>query len=58
MSCLSDKEEMDSSQDRALGRHSESEKVSDGEGQKDHPSNENGDIEIVDWEGQDDPANP
>lgn len=55
MAYLSDKEEADFSKD---SRHSESGKASDGERQKDHPSNENGDIEVVDWEGRDDPANP
>lgn len=55
MAYPSDKEETDFSKD---SRHSESGKASDGERQKGHPSNENGDIEVVDWEGRDDPANP
>lgn len=58
MAYLSDKKERVCSQDRLSGLHSESGKASDGEKQKHHLSNEIGDIEVVDWEGRDDPANP
>ncbi|KAH0140724.1 hypothetical protein KCU67_g14761, partial [Aureobasidium melanogenum] len=58
MSCPSDMEEMDFGKERPSSRQSDSGKASDGERQNDHPSDENGDIEIVDWEGRDDPANP
>ncbi|KAH0296332.1 putative multidrug transporter, partial [Aureobasidium melanogenum] len=58
MSFPSDKEEMDFGKERPSSRQSDSGKASDGERQNDHPSDENGDIEIVDWESRDDPANP
>ncbi|KAI4722013.1 putative multidrug transporter [Aureobasidium sp. EXF-10727] len=48
-----DKDEKDFGKDRPS-----SGQTSDGGKQNDHPSNEHGDIEVVDWNGRDDPANP
>ncbi|CAD0110080.1 unnamed protein product, partial [Aureobasidium uvarum] len=52
-SLSSNKDEKDFGKDRpSSGR------TSDGGKQNNHPSNEHGDIEVVDWNGRDDPANP
>jgi hypothetical protein len=53
---------LSSEKDKDSSRGSPSNQVSESgekkEATKDHPSNEHGEIEVVDWEGRDDPANP
>ncbi|TIA26952.1 putative multidrug transporter [Aureobasidium pullulans] len=53
---------LSSEKDKDSSRGSPSNQVSESgekkEATKDHPSNEHGEIEVVDWKGRNDPANP